>query len=104
MKSERRYTRIDEVCRTHKTAVEEEVKNILGIEDPEISAQAYFEQRTAAAKNVYETMNEVEKKKVNDGTTKLCMMPEHRPWMCAEACVNVADPSRIPDVIKTDLL
>jgi vacuolar-type H+-ATPase subunit D/Vma8 len=75
LKSERRYTRIDEVCRTHKTAVEEEVKNILGIEDPEISAQAYFEQRTAAAKNVYETMNEVEKKKVNDDVERGKMAP-----------------------------
>jgi hypothetical protein len=63
---ERRYTRIDEVCKTHKTAVEEEVKKILGIQDPEMSAQAYFEKRTAAAKNVYENMNEVEKKKVDD--------------------------------------
>jgi hypothetical protein len=62
----RRYTRINAVCQSHKTAMEEEVKKILGVEN-ETSTQDYFEKCTAAAKQVYENMDAVEKQQ---GSTK----------------------------------
>jgi hypothetical protein len=46
--------------------VEEELKEILGIDDLDPSAQEYFEKRTAAAKRVYERMDELGKKEIND--------------------------------------
>jgi hypothetical protein len=61
----RRYTRINAVCQSHKTAMEEEVKKILGVEN-ETSAQDYFEKCTAAAKQVYENMDAVEKHQVDN--------------------------------------
>lgn len=53
------------MCRTQPAAVQDEVKKILGAERG-TSAQGYFEQRTAGAKLVYENMDEVEKKKIDD--------------------------------------
>jgi hypothetical protein len=69
-KEERRWTRIDEVCRTKPTAVREEVCKILGVEQGDLSAQNYFEKRTAAAKRIYDNMNEAEKKVIDDGVIK----------------------------------
>ena len=69
-KGQRRYTRIDELCRTHQAAVVEEVKKILGVEQMDASAQEYFEQRTAAAKRVYDNMNESERRTIDDEVKK----------------------------------
>jgi hypothetical protein len=69
-KSGRRYTKIDAVCRTRKAAVEEELKKILGVDQLDPSSQGYFEQRTAAAKNVYDQMDESEKKNIDDEVKK----------------------------------
>jgi hypothetical protein len=83
-KSERRYTRIDVVCKTHVTDVREEVKKILGVE-VEPSAQEYFEQCTAAAKRVYENMNEIEKKRLttrSKATRKLQTSQQYNKGGC----------------------
>jgi hypothetical protein len=69
-KDKRRWTRIDEVCRTKRTAVLEELCEIIGVEQGDVSAQDYFEQRTAAAKRIYDRMNEAEKKEIDDGVIK----------------------------------
>jgi hypothetical protein len=58
------------VCRTKPTAVRQEVHKILAIKEGDVSAQDYFEQRTAAAKRVYEEMNEAGKKEIDDGVKR----------------------------------
>jgi hypothetical protein len=65
-KSGRRYTKIDAVWGTEKEAVEMELKTILGVDQLDPSSQEYFQQRTAAAKNVYDRMDEHGKQKIDN--------------------------------------
>ena len=45
--------------------VEEELKNILGADTLDSSSQAYFQQRNAAIKKVYESMSEIDRRYIN---------------------------------------
>jgi hypothetical protein len=49
------------IWQTHKLAVEEELKAILGVDSLETNTPGYFEQRTAAAKRVMDKMSEQER-------------------------------------------
>ena len=46
------------------------MKEILGVDQLDTSAQGYFEQHTAAAKWIYEQMDKSEKKKIDDEVKK----------------------------------
>ena len=74
-KTSRRYTKLDEVSKTHKAAVQEEVMKILGVDQVDTSSQAYFEKRTTAAKRVYDRMDASEKKLVDEAVEKWKQMP-----------------------------
>jgi hypothetical protein len=52
------------VWQTHKAAVEEELRDILGVEELDPKDPAYFQQRNAAAKRVLNNMNEQEKEEI----------------------------------------
>jgi hypothetical protein len=74
-KSSRRYTKIDEVSKAYKAAVQQEVMKILGVNQVDMSSQAYFEKHTTAAKHVYDRMDASEKKKVDEAVEKRKQMP-----------------------------
>ena len=46
------------------------MKKILGVEQVDASAQEYFEQRTAAARRVYDNMSESERRTIDDEVKK----------------------------------
>jgi hypothetical protein len=56
-----KVTAINVVWETQKTAVEDKLKEILGVEDLDARHPGYFQQRTAAAKQVLEEMTEQER-------------------------------------------
>lgn len=58
---------MDAMWGMERPAVEVELKDILGAD---ASAQGHFEQRNAAAKRVYENMDESGKKRINDEVKK----------------------------------
>jgi hypothetical protein len=70
-KSQARVTKIDAVWRTQRAAVDAELKIMLGVDELDSSTQAYFQQRTAAAKRVYDRMDEAEKAKIEEAVEKL---------------------------------
>jgi hypothetical protein len=74
-KGDKRYIKLDAVCKTQPAAVMEEAKKILGVEELEKSAQAYFEKCTAAAKIVYDNMGESAKKKIDDEVERWKVTP-----------------------------
>jgi len=49
------------VWQTHKAAVEDELRDILGVDELDSKDPGYFQQRNAAAKRVLDKMNEQEK-------------------------------------------
>jgi hypothetical protein len=51
---------INVVWQMHKPAVEEELKDILGVDELDTNHPGYFQQRTTAAKRVLENMTEQE--------------------------------------------
>jgi hypothetical protein len=69
-KGQQRYTKIDTIWATERAAVEEELKEILGVAELDPLAQEYFEKRTAAAKHVYDQMDELRKKEIDDVVKK----------------------------------
>jgi NAD(P)H-dependent FMN reductase len=59
-----RTTYIDVVCRDRKDEVSDELKRILHVEDLDPADPQVFQQRTRAAKQVFEQMNEQEKEEI----------------------------------------
>jgi len=59
------------VWQTHRETVEEELRDILGVEELDAKDPACFQQRNAAAKRVLEKMNEQEKAEMKAVTEEM---------------------------------
>jgi hypothetical protein len=53
------------VWQTHKDAVEEELKDILGVTELDTRDPGYFQQRNSAAKRVLDKMSELERAEID---------------------------------------
>ena len=66
MKSDVKISYIDVMWWERKDLVEEELRRILGADTLDSSTQAYFEQRNAAIKRVYDSLPDSDKHEINN--------------------------------------